>query len=390
MVILLKLAISGRDGIGKTQQVQLLSLGNAKTTHRLKGLAEYNDEWPALSETAFHEWWFNQVNFDDLARIIIEALNNRNMSCIPEKINILDRGTAMFKAVLAATYLAKNLGGVEDAYDRVDALFARLLEFTPNEHDLLLIPNSAYERKIKPLVEIVDNRTNKYTPEQLARYATYQKHLSHTIDHYYLQVPLKQRVVVNGCIVDIQNKVRVRVNGALSSGLPMVCENFEQGIALGGLSESGKSSFGDMLSRQHGFYRLKLRYFEDILIRAEHTTSTGNMGFELASFLNCHPHITRASVESIHDPILPAYFKLLFGDRFKLVFLSVQEELRISRATAKTGISVEEALTELREKDQIKRSRGAHRVEDIADIVFDNTTDGLETATERFAKELGL
>ena len=387
---MLRLAISGCDGIGKTQQIRLSGLGTSKIVHRLKRLVEYGDEWPALSETALHEWWFNQVEFDTLARIIIGALNIRNASCIPDKVNIFDRGTIMFKAVLAATFSTKGLGILEDAYERIDNLFADFLKYAPDEYELLLVPDVAYQQRIKPLIQIADIRTDQYAPKQSILYAAYQKYLSHAIEHYYMGVPQNQKIVVNSCLLNIQNKIRSQANNILGTKLPMICENFEQGITLGGLSESGKSSFGDMLSRQYGFYRLKLRYFEDILIRTEQTVYADNMGFEFASFLHCHPHVIRASIESIHDPILPAYFKLLFGDRFNIVFLTVPEKLRISRTVANTDMSIKEATAKVREKDKNKRSRGAHRVEDIADMVFDNATDGIEAVTKEFIKQLGL
>ncbi len=391
MITLSKLAISGFDGIGKTQQISFLSsLGTRKITHRLKRLVEYGDNWPAQSETASHEWWFGRVEFDDLAQIIIQSLNIRNQSCISDKVNIFDRGTLMFKAVLAATYSTKHLGSLDDAYERVDNMFADLLEYTPEEYELLLVPNSVYQQKIKTLLQIIDIRTNQYTPEQAARYASYQGYLGTTIEHYYDNIPQERRVVVNDCILNIQNEIRSRANLDLGISLPLACENFERGIALGGLSESGKSGFGDALSKKYGFYRLKLRYFEDILIRAGQDVHAGSMGFEYLSFLHCHPHVTRASVESIHDPILPAYFKLLLGDRFTIAFLTAPEDLRISRTVAKTGMTIEEATSKVRSKDETKRSRGAHQVEDIADLVFSNESDGIDENTQRFAKKLGL
>jgi len=387
---LLKLTISGIDRIGKTQQIQLLGLGTSKITHRLKQLIEYGDGWPALSKTAFHEWWFDHIEFDALVRIIINGLKVRNDSCVPNKINIFDRGTLMFKAVLAATYTTKDLGSLEDAYDRVDDLFDDLLGYSPDEYELLLVPDIDYQRSIKPLIQIVDIRNDQYTSEQTARYTTYQKYLDYAIKHYYIGMPHNQNVVVSSCLFDIQNEIRSRYNNAIGIKLPIICESFERAIALGGLSESGKSSLGEILSKQYGFYRLKLRYFEDILIRTGQTVNANNMGFEFTSFLHCHPHITQVSIESMHDPILPAYLKLLLADRFTIVFLTAPEELRISRTANGAKMSIEKATTQVRQKDEIKRSRGAHQVEAIADLVFSNITDGVEIAASEFAKQLCL
>lgn len=385
-----KLAISGCDGIGKTQQVRLTELGTSMVTHRLKRLVEYGDRWPALSETETHNWWFGQVGFDTLSSIIIEALNDRNANCASNKINIFDRGTIMFKAVLAATFATRELGTIEDGYIHVDNSFAHLLQYNPNEFEFLLVPDKIYQDSIKTLVRIADTRDNKYTTEQVTRYEVYQKYLEEAIEHYYAGMPMVQKITVNSCLLDIQNEIRKRTNCMFSTNLPMVCESFERGIGLGGLSESGKSCFGDTLSMEFGFYRLKLRYFEDALIRNRQTVNSSNMGFELASFLNCHPHISRVSVESIHDPILPSYLKLLFGERFKIVFLDTPEKLRIGRTAAKTGMSIDEAKNQVIAKDRIKRSRGAHRVKTIADVVIDNSADGLRNNIQEFIQHHGL
>lgn len=385
-----KIAFSGFDGIGKSQQIQLLKLGTDNIFQHLQKLVDYGNEWPALSEQESHRWWFEQVDFDLLAQIIINSLNMRNKSCVKEKINILDRGTRMFKAVLAATYATRDLGQIEDAYKYIDNLFDKLLDYSYDEYEFLLLPDDIYQSKIKFLVETINNRRNIFDDEQTTRYNKYQNFLACAIRHYYNDLSCEQKIVVDSCIIDIQNEIRLRLNAKFGLNIPTLCTNVEKIIALGGLSESGKSSFGDTLSKNYGFYRLKLRYFENILLRNNQKVNESSMANELIMFSFCHPYITRITVESIHDSVLPAYLKMLLGDRLIIALLKMPEKIRIHRLIRATDKSEDEAITEIRKKDEIKKSRGLCKVENFSDILFDNSQNGLKSAVKKFTKSIGI
>ena len=140
----------------------------------------------------------------------------------------------------------------------------------------------------------------------------------------------------------------------------------------------------------HNFLRLKLRYFiEAILQRGEQATPEAVV-LELLSFLGCHYYVKQISVESLHDPYIPAMLKLMLGERMRIVYIDTDVATRTRRAAKELGISIADAAVLVERKDEIKRRRGAESVKAIADLVFDNSFDNHEDALRAFANQLNL
>jgi hypothetical protein len=160
---------------------------------------------------------------------------------------------------------------------------------------------------------------------------------------------------------------------------------------MGGLSECGKSSFAEHLRLSHNFLRLKLRFFiETILQRGEQPTPEA-IALELFSFLDCHYYVKHISVESLHDPYVPAMLKLMLGERMRIVYIDTDVAVRTRRAAKELGISAAAATILVERKDEVKKSRGAESVRTIADLVFNNLSDDHEEAILRsFAAHLNL
>lgn len=376
------ISFNGSDGIGKTQQIGLLK--NESELNFTGKLIDYTSRWPKLNSAEDFNWWFRDVPFLDLVSIIIEAIKARRLSYSSNKININDRGTRMFKAVCTATLIVREQLIVEEAVERVERLFNDELGVNEQEQEIFFRANPEYSAKIKPILTVVNSKSHQYLAWQSKLYTEYQMWLAHLMDHYFLNESSVRIIQVDSCILEIQNKLRDVLNEMTGVYLQPICKNLEKIIAFGGLSESGKSSFAEKLSKHHKYYRLKIKYFDGVIRSRGAQSNPLTIGKELLDFLHNHKHVTHASVESLHNVDLPAYFKLLFGKKVKVVFLDTPEILRVRRTAKELDISQDEARCRTLEKDKMKILEGADRVKDIADIVFSNESDDFETSFQTF------
>lgn len=380
------ISISGCDGVGKSQQVSLL--GGDETFHITGNLIGYSDRWAKLGSVEHFNWWFKDLPFLELVSIILESLQNRRAAHEPQKINLNDRGSIMFKAVCAATLATRTETSFEDVIKTVDELFEGELRECEPEHEVLLKSNLRYTNSVRHLVQIVDPRSSKFLPWQTEMYAQYQGWLIRFVDYYFQDINPLKIICVDSCILDTQNKLRSAINEVCSAGLQPICETLSRLVAFGGLSESGKSCFAQRLSTHHQFHRLKIKYFGGVVQRCGLEINPVNLGRELLTFLDAHKHITRASIESLHGVDLPAYLKLLFGPRLKITYLDTPEEVRVRRTAQELGISEDESRSRTATKDIVKLSRGADKVKDIADVVFSNGNDDFETSFHAFVSQI--
>lgn len=381
------ISINGRDGIGKTEQIKLLKGDNR--FHFTANLVDCSKRWTKLNPIDGFNWWFKDVPFMELTSIILESLKARRTTYESNKININDRGSYMFKAVCAATLATREQLPVEDIINLIDELFEdEIKECRIDENEILFIPDTEYELKIKPLISIANKKTIEYLPWQTEMYARYQSFLSYFINYYFQNMNSENVICVNNCIIDIHNKFRVILNQICNTNLSMICESFEKLIAFGGLSESGKSSFAERLSTNHHFYRLKIKYFNEIICNRGVESKPDILGKELLNFFQNHKHITNASIESLHGNDLPAYLKLLFGTKLKIIYLDTPKEKRIKRTAQALNINEKVAQLNTESKDYVKLSHGADKVKDIADVVFDNGYDDFETSFQSFVSQI--
>lgn len=379
-------SISGRDGVGKSQQVSLF--GGDEALHITGGLGEYGDKWPKLNPAEHFNWWFRDLPFLELVSIILESLRNRRIAHDPKKINVNDRGSIMFKAVCASTLATRSETSFEDAIKVVDGLFEEELRESASEQEVLLKADLEYTDSVRHLVQIVDPRSSKFLPWQTEMYAQYQGWLTRFVEYYFRGSSPLKIICVDSCILDTQNKLRSVINEVCSAELHPFCSTLSRLVAFGGLSESGKSCFAQRLSTHHQFHRLKIKYFGKVVQRCGLEINPVNLGRELLTFLDAHKHIARASIESLHGVDLPAYLKLLFGPRLKIVFLDTPEEVRVRRTAQELGISEDESRSRIATKDAVKLSRGADRIKNIADAVFSNGDDDFETSFRAFVSQI--
>ena len=380
------LSLNGLDGIGKTEQIKWLS--GEEAINCLGGLSAYSERWPKLKSIEFFNWWFRDVPCNELFSIIIESLRTRQLAHKEGQINLNDRGSRMFKAVCVATLLVREEVPTRQAIRTIDDLFDRELSEMQPEEEILLKPDLEYKERIRALLQIVDNRSSEYLPWQTEMYAEYQGWLTRLMDHYFRDADPKKVILVNECVISVQNKLRRILNETFGSDLQLICVGLKKLVAFGGMSESGKSCFAEQLRTHHHYCRLKIKYFEGVVRARDGKSRPNTLGKEILDFLERNKHVTHASIESLHAADLPAYLKLLLGPRMTTVFLDVPEDIRVSRTAKALGVSEMQALADTRAKDAIKLSRGVTKVRDIADVVFDNSTDDFEGTFNTFVTRL--
>lgn len=153
---------------------------------------------------------------------------------------------------------------------------------------------------------------------------------------------------------------------------PTPSPNLPRVIALGGLSECGKSTSGIFLNRDEGAARFKIGY---LLTQAaarrgladpyalSPTRQAELLLDELNRFADAHTDVDLITIESVHRDESIAALKAMTGERLRVVYVDVPLNVRLARSGGDRRT--------LEEKDRIKTERGADRIP--ADEVVDNS-----------------
>jgi len=369
------IAINGVDGVGKSQQIKLLQFQGSDKLNFSKSLTEYSAKWPNLLGRDMFNWWFKEVEIEDFLAIVVESLNKRN-SEFSDSVVVLDRGTLMFKAVCAATISTRTGSNLLDSIKNVDLFFTENLNYCmEEEHNILLQSDVKYQKSITPYLSLLQNNSSCFSEEENEFYSMYQELLKEAMD-YYFDKDATEKIKVNSSICEIQNKLRLLINKISELSLPEILSSVRSIIGFGGLSECGKSGFAEHFRKNNGYYRLKLGYFVEILKRRGEDDTPENVVMEFLHFCKTHYYVQDFTIESLHEPYTPAFLKLFFGIKFQIIYLDASFEVRCNRASAELDIPLSEAREKTKQKDQVKKSRGAEMVSKIADINFNNSDGG--------------
>ncbi|MEU2670074.1 nucleotidyltransferase domain-containing protein [Streptomyces sp. NPDC007164] len=368
-------AISGPDNTGKTKQIGILARRMGPAATSAGPLDHYDPRWTAIKADGMARWWFETGPVEEVADVLAASYLERSRHPFSAPVRLLDRGIPMLEASVAATVAVREDLCAAQAADRARLLLAPyetdLRAAEESEHALVLLhcddPKEGTRRSLAHEVTVTDI------------YAAYQRHLHEQINRLVDdgRFPMVIRIGDRPTIA-VQDEVR-QLLAPLHPDVPGEALAGVHVIALGGMSESGKSTAGEYLRTQHGHARLKIGYLiEDAADRAGirdpyrlgSVVQAELIVDSLDRFCQAHHFIDSISIESLHDFDSTAELARMLGDQLTIAYLDASEATRTRRGTV--------GAQDVVDRDLIKSAQGADKIVSIAHEVIGNDGPRLE------------
>ncbi|MFE3600781.1 hypothetical protein [Streptomyces sp. NPDC059142] len=249
-------AFSGPDNTGKTKQIGILARRMGPAASSAGPLDRYDPRWNVIKADGMARWWFETGPVEEVADVLATSYLERSRLPFSAPVRLLDRGIPMLEASVAATVAVREDLDAAQATDRARILLAPyetdLRAAEEDEHALVLLhcedPEEGARRSLAHEVSVTDI------------YAAYQRHLHEQINRLVDEgrFPMAIRIGDRPTVA-VQDEVR-RLLAPLHPEVPGRALAGVHVTALGGMSESGKSTAGEYLRTQHGHARLKIGY----------------------------------------------------------------------------------------------------------------------------------
>ncbi|WP_326766114.1 nucleotidyltransferase domain-containing protein [Streptomyces sp. NBC_01591] len=378
-------AFSGPDNTGKTKQIGILArrMGSAATS--AGPLDHYDRRWAAIKTDGMGRWWFETGPAEEVADVLAHSYLERSRHPYSAPVRFLDRGIPMLEASVAATVAVRENLDAWRAADRARSLLA------PYESAL-----RAAERDERALLLLHCEDAEEGTRRSLSHeatvtdiYAAYQRHLHAQINRLVADGRFAMVIGIGDrSTVTIQDEVR-RLLAPLHPAIPVRAMAGVHVIALGGMSESGKSTASEYLRTHHGHARLKIGYLiEDAADRAgiadpyrvAPVVQAELIVDGLDRYCQAHHFVDCVSIESLHDFDSAAELARMLGPQLTITYLDTSAPVRAQRGTA--------GAQDVADRDRVKSARGADKIASIAQEVISN--DGPRLALERRLDHLVL
>ncbi|MEU5137489.1 nucleotidyltransferase domain-containing protein [Streptomyces californicus] len=374
------LALSGADNTGKTKQLGILARRVGAAALLAGPLDAHDRRWGAIKAQGMGSWWFETGWLGEVADVLATSYLQRARQGAGERagLRLIDRGIPMLEASLAATAAVREGLSPAAAADRARTLLEPfgqdLKAVEAREYGIVLLhhedPQIGADRAL--------SHERSFTPT----YAGYQFHLHHQIHRLVDEGRFDEIVLVDTRpVVAVQDEIRRSLHPH-APWAPARCLPRTRVLALGGMSESGKSTAGEYLRTRHRHARLKIGYLIDEaagragvddpyalapVVRAELLLDS------LDRYAAAHHFLERISLESLHELDVTRELRRMLGDQLTVLYVETAADVRARRGTAgPEDVSV---------RDRTKAARGADRIASIAQAVVDN--NGCRLALER-------
>jgi hypothetical protein len=377
--------VNGLDNIGKTTQLSWLRRG-LPGAHLTGTIDAWDSRWQQVAAGDFAHWWFAGSATAEHAALVLGSHAARRAGSGP--LALEDRGLPMLRAVCAATAAVKEGIPPADALRLVDRVTAGVPAAAPRRELRLLLRRSA-----DPVRE-ADEALRREPAPASARYTAYQHALAEIM---FSQAAAGEYDIIldvgDDPVLDIQRRVRACL-AERGIGVDLLPAATPARLwVLAGMSESGKSTAGELLRDEHGVTRLKIGYLLEVAaLRAgvadpylawPEREQAERLTEELLRFWGA-VKAGAVSVESAHRYEATGHLKRVWGGRCQVVYVDAPLTARASRAA--------ESPESLRRRDEVKRERGAHRIAGIADhiIVNDGPLSALKATVARLVPDTDL
>ena len=270
-----------------------------------------------------------------------------------------------------------------------------------------LVIKREVRRTLKPATvemlywDISDVRHRDYFPELVAFMSSSPVHIF-VVDGYDAVNKVRQiigkRVPASGIraqwaesiIKNVAHGPHTLVRAKREMQLLLEDYNMKKVFIIGGMSESGKSTFGRYLD-EHGVKRLKIVSFLKRAMEREGTKgdfvewNNQNMK-EKPDWVYCtfadefiqwteEQGTEFCCLESLYSPGLGVHLRDRLGsDKVVIVYVDMDENIRLQRQMIRENLSsLEEAKRMMLPRDQMKKEWGVPKIADVADVIVDNS-----------------
>ncbi|MFD4395480.1 nucleotidyltransferase domain-containing protein [Kitasatospora sp. NPDC058397] len=363
------IAVSGPDNVGKTKQIGILTRRLGPAAHATGPLDDYDPRWGAIKALGMGAWWFECGPVEEVADVLASSYLERSRRPAAAPVRLMDRGIPMLEASLAATVAVRERLSPDEAADRarklLDPYAADVRAAEAAEYGIVLLHDD------DPVIGT--SRSLSYERHVTPAYADYQRHLHLQVHRLVAEGGWAETIVVGERrVVAVQDEIRQRLHPIAplvpSRALPGV-----RVVALGGMSESGKSTAGEYLRVRHGYARLKIGYLiEDAAQRAgiadpyelPAVVRAELLVDGLDRYCAAHHFLGHVTVESLHDQDATAELRRMLGEQLTVVYVDATPQVRAERGTA--------GPEDVVERDAVKARRGAAGIASLAQEVIDN------------------
>jgi hypothetical protein len=241
-------AVSGPDNVGKSTQIRLLARERGLTG--AGSLDEHDPRWEDARAAGLADWWFRRAAIEEVVDVLARSYLARSATAATTgAARLVDRGMPMLEASVVATAAVRELLGYDAAVRRARELLAPYQDDVnragTGEWDVLLLhaaePDAGTARALA--------REREVSP----RYAAYQRVLNEHLHALACAGRFARTIVVGDRpILDVQQELRALLRAQLGLSVPGLALDEVHVTALGGLSESGKARRGPTWRRGTG------------------------------------------------------------------------------------------------------------------------------------------
>jgi cytidylate kinase len=364
------IAVSGPDNVGKSTQIRLL--------RRQAGMADagpldaYDARWARARKAGLADWWFAAAPVEEVVDVLACSYLARAAASAEESsaVRLVDRGMPMLEASVVATAAVRERLSYAAAVDRAAAVLS------PYQPDLDMARSGEIGLLLLHANDLEDGVARALAREHQVnpRYGAYQRILQQHLYQLAAGGQFAHAVTVAGRpILAITREIAAWLS---RNGLPApsVALSTVRVLALGGLSESGKSTAGHYLALRHGYARLKIGYLLETAaarqgvddVYALDAVGIAELLIDgLEKYCAAHHFQRWVSIESLHRDGVTGELAKLLGENLTVVYLEATAATRSARGAG--------GPADVAARDVIKRCRGAERIRECPGaVIIDN------------------